>query len=931
MSPPYVPPLRGLLQGGLTPRKLQQRWPGSCCPSSRLSQRSGGGQVSPCSASGRRVVSRPTSRAATPAGRTSPQFTVVSQCPSPEPDETGVTTEEIRTPRPASSLDYNQRLAELSYEQYFLHAGDIDEPVISKTPRLLIRPDNSGKQMTCALATTLARLPPSMRITIAEVLAKSRRDKVGPPEAAARLLVGKEVTHNLLSTKISDRLRTSPTIDLKVWLAAARSAAAATTFRPGHQGDTPVSEMVTLDRVLAAMALLWGADHVTAISATGLLGQEAPEVLRLFPKLQTLDASGCKALRSITALEECQSLRAVDLSDCPNLTDVSSLGRLPLLQAIDLSRCTSLEDLTSMLSCPVAVTEHEDPLGQGAHLRATGHPALRYLGLTGCSRLKSGISHIPHCEALSTVDLFDCTAVQACECFLAAAAPQMETLVWPSLECIEQLAKQQGWSEERMAGVVGAAVEAVVWKRTAARRGDRKAPLLPLTGHAHQMAKMAASKAASGLVNPTSLDQTLLNTVATVRMSMLAEGANLDDSELATSLHTISVAPEKAEMESRALLISPLAFLRGLKSTKFQVSATPLTSLFQALDVSRRGGISAEDILNLERWPASQAVLDEAISALFSRHCGSSQAVSADLAVNRSVIDPLRITECLVVAGVEDVAAQEVAHALAYSAAGALHGDGKKSAELALGRCLQAYALARAVELTGDFKEVFLKEYPDPKEVFVQLDSNKSNQLSWEEFNERLPSLVSWEYAETQGSLEAVFRLLDLDGTGILTPKELQHLRDFNGARLLEAMETVGRSIRRFQAGACRPKPWDKFDLDPRSTVDKGKTISRRDFVSAWEATEDHCGKKFGVNPKLVFGLLDASSRGYLTREDLLILTYAIPKRAEVAAFAALRGHLKSHYGTLEAAHEFFLSADGALVDAAQAPVKQDRTKRRGK
>merc|ERR1719313_584833 len=75
-----------------------------------------------------------------------------------------------------------------------------------------------------------------------------------------------------------------------------------------------------------------------------------------------------------------------------------------------------------------------------------------------------------------------------------------------------------------------------------------------------------------------------------------------------------------------------------------------ICDIFRMLDADCDGGLNVEELQTLSsRW-ATQAQADAAVEALLLRRGGNLEAVAADLAGDRSSVDPFRIRECLIVA-----------------------------------------------------------------------------------------------------------------------------------------------------------------------------------------------------------------------------------------------------------------------------------------
>ena len=72
--------------------------------------------------------------------------------------------------------------------------------------------------------------------------------------------------------------------------------------------------------------------------------------LRRYPNLKTLNATGCQALRDISAVRDLKKLETALFTDCMNLTDISPLRDCPQLVTLSLRQCIVIRDYSPLKS-----------------------------------------------------------------------------------------------------------------------------------------------------------------------------------------------------------------------------------------------------------------------------------------------------------------------------------------------------------------------------------------------------------------------------------------------------------------------------------------------------------------------------------------------------------------------------------------------------
>ncbi|CAE8586884.1 unnamed protein product [Polarella glacialis] len=550
---------------------------------------------------------------------------------------------------------------------------------------------------------------------------------------------------------------------------------------------------------------------------------------------------------------------------------------------------------------------------QVQHVDGLGHPSLKWLCLSGCQCLEFGVELTKCCKALAFVDLFECLKVQPEAVDAVSSALQIRHLVWPSVDMLGDFAKVKEWPHSRLRRALQDATAAVAWKCEVATAGRGEARLPTLLGTRLAAAKQAAERAARDMGLSTDSRPLISDTPR----GMLALFAEADSWQLVEGQVETRGGNSKGARDIAQDLptlkwtwcISPLSFSRGVHASKFKMEAElQYSELFHAIDLDRDGGISLQDLREIANATVLKADVDSAVAVLLCRHRCWCDAAAADLAGNRLQIDRSRITECLVVAGVDETMAPVVAEAIAYCSAERLKGIDLKERgfQAAIAHGLSGYAVAYAAALLESFLESLKQMFQASEEAFSWFDAESSGSIASEELCTKLQN-VAWQGASEPGDREVVSRILDLSGTGKITSQEFTTFWAFEAARTLEAMESTGRAISRFPTEL--PGPFSKFDLNPAAKAERNRGISRRDFVSSWK---DLGHRTEGVSGRIVFGLLDWEGNNRIFREQMLVLVDALPRRGEVAAVAALNAHLTQQFGSLEEAHASLCTAGAA-------------------
>lgn len=732
-------------------------------------------------------------------------------------------------------------------------------------------------------------------------------------ESLAATLLGPEVMKAFLvcSGEGPERM-TQGCLDVKAWLCIAR--------RFFDEGQIKDEELIPA--VIAIAALLFGAESVKSVDLSALEFAEVPAILRIFSNLRHLDLSRNSQLTRLRALRG--ELRALDLSDCSSLEDLRELSSLPFLEAVDLSRCTAVRDVTSLLLSRTQTARFKvlaklpgyEPRGGYFKVRAVpvavdvmrpalpnlGHPTLRYLSMSCCTNLRYGVQHVASCQALDYADFFGCEQVSATECLTASS--QNRAFVWPSAEFI----KLPGWPKERYAEACERGALGAMTKVRLAFAGARCG--LPSFSGESALRSQKEALAAYAQFDREALQ---MSSLAPIMDPIEEHGSDQEELPIAQKIMTHRASPAKNAKERSnrsldAVRISEDDFVHSLTAHKFEVNALTLPQLWQAVACDL-DGIMLEDLEALAAFPKDFAQVQVAIEALLSRHRGSPSSAAKDLAGLTAEIDRDRMVSVLSIAGIDPDFAKEVTIVIQYCARGYMS---KTDVNLnaALTHALNGFTMVSSAKLVANFLDFLDAKYPDRAAVFDLLDSNNSTMISAEEFNQQVAKVLQWPSAAVPGATDAVFRTLDLDGTGCITKKEWATMTTaFDPARLVEILSEVGIYLRDLKLSR-RPKLLRQMYFEPlfsrnawgsslASTV-PAETINSKEFSAIWK----ELGKiTDGSNPSIVFALLDHNHNGKLSVRELLSLTDSLPRRMEAEAFPELDAFLIKRYGSMQSAH----------------------------
>ncbi|CAE7222995.1 GIP [Symbiodinium sp. CCMP2592] len=326
---------------------------------------------------------------------------------------------------------------------------------------------------------------------------------------------------------------------------------------------------------------------------------------------------------------------------------------------------TTAEGLPVKPSAPAATTAPEVPGANGKtdprefrhrglwpkEVLALGNPTLRWLSLSGCRALRKGLAHLRRCQALRFLDLFECDYVDAGEVLDACMAPQVDFVVWPSLEHLLRSARKAALSQSEVHDLMAAALDSAEEKRHLAHLEDVIHGLPACQKLAKAATRDAAARAAQDFGLP--FEQTK---VAKPKTSLFPEllPDESEDEEEASAEEDQEEDPQSSRGDLQAC-IHATAFVRRVRADGFKPTGDIQgTRLFRILDADRDGVLSKKDFgfLDLSLVPPHE--VNEAIGLLLRRHQMLPDVVASDLAGHGSQIDLKRVVECMVIAGVEE-------------------------------------------------------------------------------------------------------------------------------------------------------------------------------------------------------------------------------------------------------------------------------------
>jgi len=215
--------------------------------------------------------------------------------------------------------------------------------------------------------------------------------------------------------------------------------------------------------------------------------------------------------------------------------------------------------------------------------------------------------------------------------------------------------------------------------------------------------------------------------------------------------------------------------------------------------------------------------------------------------------------------------------------------------------------VSRAAELLVDFRAHLRIRFPRCEDAFWVLNESKSGGVDWHEFQTRVKNPIKWPGINVPGDLESLFHALDLDGNGIVRLEAFSILEEFDATAAMEAMLYAGRVISRGKVGGCPPGlcPPGHMEVDRRG-------FTRAEFAAAWsELAHERCK---AVDPRIIFGFIDGNANGYIEKDELFLLTDALPRRAEAAASGDLEVLLRKRFGSLQAMHALLLQKDAYAI-----------------
>eukprot|EP00930_Biecheleria_cincta_P035656 TRINITY_DN24504_c0_g1_i1.p1 TRINITY_DN24504_c0_g1~~TRINITY_DN24504_c0_g1_i1.p1 ORF type:complete len:1056 (-),score=164.43 TRINITY_DN24504_c0_g1_i1:96-3146(-) len=835
----------------------------------------------------------------------------------------------------------SQHMAQASYEHYKLN----EEAYEGSRTSAFAKQASRGSFSPPAI---LGLLPSSWRPTAEEVAEEARVSRCTKAQAAASLIAGREYVDALTRTKhkspelvdLAARLQQGH-LDVKAWVRWLNSAAVPSRSRARVTEASERCKSLPLpEKVLAALALLSNVKQVHSVDLSSLGLEKVPGALRAYQGVRSVDLSFNRPLKSLTDLPT--SLEAVDLAGCQSLTDVRPLGTLPMLKAADLSCCESLGDVTPMLAgllSPIATRGPNIVDGRSAkdeqaakeeqdecHVRAKpqtsgsqserpscgrlslqevaalGHPSLNWLCLSGCVKLQDGVELLSSCQALSFVDLFDCSLVKPEECFAASLAVHIQHLVWPSISMLGEYAEREALPTPRLEKMLDKAAMAVFLKQELAAKRQRSECLGEMSKATAAATVSAAERAFEDLEVPRSRDALAVSETPIFAEVALQASQVRDDESCRKNTGTGMVG--RGQISS---CIGPVALSCGLKAASFKPKGgLQYCALFKLLDADKDGWISKEDFNVLTKSAVPVEKMTDAIGAALGRHNGACDITAFDFAGNRSKIDRSRIVECLVIAGVDAQLASIVAEAVDFCSQGVLpaFSDREDAVKAALKHGLSCFVIAYEASVVEDFRDFLKEKFEASKQAFAALDANGNGSISMEEFRLVVAETLQWPKAAAPAALEVVFRVLDRSATHKLEVQDFDALDAFSADRTLQAMASVGRALHKFPRE--RPTRLLKMNLDASVLLDQGTGMSRRTFATCWQ---DMGSRNFGVDGKMVFGLLDLDYQNRIYREQMLVLSDAMLRRAEIVALAELSTFLKTKFESLEAAFASLVTA----------------------
>jgi hypothetical protein len=461
---------------------------------------------------------------------------------------------------------------------------------------------------------------------------------------------------------------------------------------------------------------------------------------------------------------------------------------------------------------------------------------------------------------------------------------------------LESATAEQAFSTSRYSSMASSASNAVIDKMRSAK-GDR--PFLPpQAGQSRREALLSAHRAAS-------------------EMGLLShEDAGVDPEEWVKNLLPVSEASSVTESSTpsatargrrkeripSAPRIGPLEFSLAARAAGWEApGGIDACDLFSILDKNCDGGVTLEELRGLETDFTDLRQVDAAVALLLQRRGGDMDAAAQDLAGDRSSVDRVRITECLIVAGIEEAAAHRIAGSLVHCCEGAPQGSSKVQATLV--HAFGAFVAARNAELLVDFRRHIHGRFPRCEEAFWVLNESQSGAICWEEFLARVKNPLRWPSVNLPGAPEAIFHCLDVDGSGHLDIQAFQLLEAFDVTATMEAMLLAGRIISRGRAGSC-PIPL----CPPPSMLSDTRCLTRAEFRDAWqELPSERCK---AAHAGIVFGLVDINGNNFVEQGELALLSDSLRRRAEAATAGELAELFKRRFGSLEAMHALLLRRD---------------------